>query len=60
MDRATGRTLLFLIHGDHLRTPVNVVTPLSAASFVGRVSAAVSSACNSLLNAQRRMSNDAN
>jgi len=49
-------------HGDHPRTPVNVnvVTPLPAAnSFVGRVSAPVSSAHDSLLNAQWHMSKDA-
>ena len=61
-NRATGSTPFFLNHGDHPRTPVNVdvVTPLPAAnSFVGRVNAVVSSARDSLLNAQRRMSKDA-
>ncbi len=61
-NRATGSTPVFLNHGDHLRTPVNVdvVTPLPAANaFVGRVNAAVSSARDSLLNAQRCMSKDA-
>ena len=63
-NRATGRTLFFLNHGDHPRTHVNVnanaVTPLPAAnSLVGRVSAAVSSARDSLLNAQQRMSRNA-
>ena len=61
-NRATGSTPFFLNHGDHPRTPVNVdvVTSLPAAnSFVGRVNAAVSSARDSLLNAQQRMSKDA-
>ena len=61
-NRATGSTPFFLNHGDHPRTPVNVnfVTPLPAAySFVGRVSAAVSSAHDSLLNEQQRMSKGA-
>ena len=61
-NRVTGSTPFFFNTGDHPRTPVNVdvVTPLPAAnSFVGRVSAAVSSARDSLLNAQRRMSRDA-
>ena len=61
-NRATGSTPFFLNHGDHPRTPVNVnvVTPLPAAkSFIGRVSAVVSSARDSLLNAQQRMSKNA-
>ncbi len=61
-NRAAGRTPFFLNHADHPRTPVNVsvVTPLPAAnSFVWRANAAVSSARDSLLNAQRRMSQDA-
>ena len=61
-NRATGSTPFFLNYGDHPRTPVNVdaMTPLPAAnSFVGRVSAVISSARDSLLNAQRRMSADA-
>jgi len=62
--RATGSTPFYLNHGDHPRTLLNVnvsvVTPLPAAnSFVGRVSAAVSSRRDSLLNAQRHMSKDA-
>ena len=62
MNRATGSTPFFLNHSDHPRTHVNVnvVTPLPAAnSLVGRVSAAVSSAGESLLNAQQRMSRNA-
>ncbi len=61
-NRATGSTPFFLNHGDHLRTlvDVNVVTILPAAnSFIGRVRAAVSSARNSLLNAQQCMSTNA-
>ena len=61
-NRATGTTPFFLNCGEHPRTPVNVdaVTTLPAAnSFVGRVNATVSRARDSLLNAQRRVSKDA-